>query len=120
MRAVLYTNDMEPITVLNLDRWMLHYLEANGQVRLPVAEPYTYEPLPEDEPVGPREARIVTIRCDWFYRNNQRFPLLFTANESDALLLKSVFLPGQRAAVREAEDKAFSKGVEWLLKLACR
>lgn len=34
MRTVLYTEDMEPITVLELRDWHIRFLEHEGMVRL--------------------------------------------------------------------------------------
>ena len=108
MRAVLYTHDMEPITVLELKRWAWEFLERTGIVRLHVAEP----PLttPWSGPPANGLFRIVTIKAERLRRGNQEHLMLFTSDEESALLLESAFLPGQHRWVQERERVAFAQG----------
>ena len=39
MNVVLYTNDFEPITILDLPLWLLDRLEEQGAVRVAVRKP---------------------------------------------------------------------------------
>lgn len=120
MRAVLYTHDFEPITALTLTGDILRYLDERETVVLAVMEPmWSQVPGPDERPER-TSFRTVTITREWMHRRGERFPLLFTRNEEEAMLLRSTFLPGQRLALRQAEDEAFSKGVEWLFRLSAR
>lgn len=111
MRAVLYTPDFEPITALTLDAWMIGFMEREGRVTLPVLEEPAVTPAKPEQSVPRPIFRTVTITAEPLRIRGQRHMLLFTQDEESALLLKSVFLPGQRRALREAEDDAMAKGV---------
>jgi hypothetical protein len=114
MRAVLYADDMEPITVIELSGYALRVLQERRMVNLEVRPPSTELGLG----LGPTLAvadmnlciRVVTIRAEDFYRSGQKHTLLFTANEESAMLLKSAFLPGQRRTLQDNEREAFAKG----------
>jgi hypothetical protein len=101
MNVVLYTNDFEPITVLDLPIWLLEQMEKVGYVRVAVQEPLTsiLEKPPEElsEFVQPK---VVNIRCEKLrWRDGTSKPILITPDEELALMLKPEWLPGQRAAV---------------------
>lgn len=109
MRAVLYTEDFEPITVLELNALAMSYLDARENVNLAIYPAMPTLPYLAELPVleGPR---YVTIWREKFVRNRREAFLLFTRDDENALLLKSAFLPGQLAAVRNAERSAFARG----------
>ena len=116
MRAVIYTHDLEPITAVNLSAWVLAHLRQHGRVRLEVLEPVSPAPYLEKGPVY-EERKVVALESVWLRRpNGVEAPLLLTSNEAEALLLQSVFLPGQWRAVHEAEARAFAKGVRWMIE----
>ena len=112
MRAVLYADDMEPITVLDLTPFAKKFLEDRGMVRLPVRVPpsmtvdFTSGPSPQ---IGPLST--VTIVTERFMRHGRVHTMLFTKDEESALLLKCAFLPGQLTGVQERERVAFARGV---------
>lgn len=121
MRAVIYTHDFEPITAITLERWMVEYLECHGRVVLQVIDPVPVGPPTAPPAFNEREVfRVVMLEMEWLTMRGQRYMLLFTRDEADAMLLRSVLLPGQQRAAHEASQRAFAKGAVWLLKQAMR
>lgn len=120
MRSVLYTDEFEPITVIDIPQFAVEYLERIGYVRLAVEmEP---ECTPFTGTFNPREydkrMMIVEIVAEKIYRRGKMCMMLFTKNEEAALLLKSSFLPGQQREVNSIRREAFCKGFyEAFLKL---
>lgn len=108
MRTVLYANDMEPITVLELSAFTQKYLIEQGLVHIAVMEPPRYQAIP-DFPLN-LQMRSVTIRAEKFIRRGENHMLLFTNDEESALLLKCAFLPGQQAELNQRDRKAFASG----------
>ncbi len=109
MRTVLYTNDMEPITVLELRPWQVEHLERHRMVTLAVMPEANW--MRAGESLSPKTLPYVRITAEWFRRGNQQIMLLFTRHEENAMLLDSEFLPGQRRLLREKEREAFGRGV---------
>ncbi len=110
MRAVLYTHDMIPITVMDVPREWWKYLEDNRSLILAVQPPLDL--CAPEEPISFRNMgfRTVRITIEPFIRNRQRHWFLFTHDEESALLLRSTFLPGQHKEVKMLQDEAFAKG----------
>jgi hypothetical protein len=102
MNVVLYTNDFEPITVLDLPQWLLEQLERQGSVRVAVLRPVQFAPLDATIPVGSVEGpQTVTIYCEKLrWRDGSLKPILVTNDEELALILKPHWLPGQVATVQ--------------------
>lgn len=114
MRSVIYASDFEPITIVDLPPWAYAYLEKHGRVVLPVMAPPIERPLRlgesfDPQAVGAWKVRINAVPFRFF---DTRHLLLYTADEETALLLKSVFLPGQQRAMREKERRAFAGGIQ--------
>ena len=111
MRVVLYTEDFEPITVIDLPEFAAQYLEMYGRVSLSVpTKPMCipcYSKIVPMEDVGIMRVDITAEKIR--FHNNEHL-MLFTKSEEAALLLKSSFLPGQRSELQEAEKKAFANG----------
>lgn len=109
MRTVLYAQDMEPITILELTGWQQDFLEKHGEVRLAVIPPVKMTP-----PIEPQPELLnlwqVRITAEKFRRNGVYHLMLFTNDEEHALLLKAAFLPGQRWTLQNIERNAFAKG----------
>ena len=102
MNVVLYTNDFEPITVLDLPLWLLEQMEKVGYVRVAVQEPLinTLSDL-EKDPSIIHTPKVVHIRCEKLrWRDGTTKPILITPDEELALMLKPEWLPGQRQAVQ--------------------
>lgn len=113
MRAVLYTPNLEPITVLQLKPWALEFLRERGTAVLAVVEPMPPVPLgPVDtDPMLSLRMRTVTIRAETLRRGRVESMLLITNDEESALLLESAFLPGQHQRVHELNEAAEGRGV---------
>lgn len=108
--AVLYTDDLEPITVLELPALAREILEEQGRVTLHVPEPPAW--LPEGGPVSAYvPPRTVRIRAELLRRGARRHLMLFTEDDEAALLLRAAFLPGQRRELQSRERDAFAAGV---------
>lgn len=109
MRTVLYTNNMEPITVIDISESGVRYLEQYGHFRMAILQPanlsyYTsYNHIVERFP-------DVTIRAEKFIYRGSPHMMLFTDDEENALLLKSSFLAGQTSHVNKLKREAYSEG----------
>lgn len=108
VRAVLYADDLEPITVLELPAFVRDHLERHGVVRLPVMEPIGYVGAPS-LPCND-SMRVVEVWAERFVRKGQSHLMLFTRNDESALLLRAAFLPGQRREMNDQRAQAFAKG----------
>jgi hypothetical protein len=108
MRVVLYADDMEPITVIDLPAFAEEFLSERGAVLIAVPQPISFAPqrCQSMQPHMP----IVTIIAERFVRRGQEHMMLFTHDEESALLLKCAFLPGQQAGLQERDRKAFARG----------
>lgn len=116
MRAIVFTQDFEPITAITLDRGMVEYLDKTRRLTLPVLEPLEIEGPPVDE-VPYATFKTVRLTAEPFWRQGERAGFfLFTVDEANAMLLQSVLLPGQQREVREREKTAMSKGVAAALR----
>ena len=115
-RAVLYTDDFEPITVLELSANAKNYLEQRGIVRLAVHEPITLRPWNQEIQYEPL-LRTVTIWSERVVRKGRSHLMLFTGDDECALLLQSAFLPGQRRQLNDERAKSFGKGFLHALNL---
>lgn len=110
MRVVLYADDMEPITVIDLPEKAERFLNERGIVRLSVMLPPMLSVLSQQEPPARADLKTVTIFADRFFRRGREHMMLFTRDEESALLLKCAFLPGQQAGIQERERTAFARG----------
>lgn len=111
MRTVLYTNDLIPITVIDLPPFAQEHLRKERRVRLAVIEPLRMltGSFANDRNVMILE-HVVEIEAEILRRDGAEAMFLFTGDEESALLLKSAFLPGQTSTVREAQRAAFANG----------
>lgn len=111
MRVVLYADDMEPITVIDLPALAEGYLAERGMVRLAVMLPPMLSVLAATQAPKFDDCKTVTIFGERFIRHGREHMMLFTRDEESALLLKCAFLPGQQAGLQERERTAFARGV---------
>ena len=101
MNIVLYTRDMEPITVIDLPLWALERGERLGFVNVEVMDPV---PLPKSgEPVHLDfiEARRVTLEFIPIRLRDNRSWLVTVDDDALALLLMPSWLPGQRGKIND-------------------
>lgn len=108
MRAVLYTNDMEPITVIELPQFAYNHLSVHGSVALACYVPIKSS-APPDQPAL-ELFPVVRVRCEILKRKGRDHMMLFTEDDEHALLLESVLLPGQHRNVQRRESDAFAQG----------
>lgn len=120
MRAVLYAEDMEPITVIELSELAQHYLKERLFVRVAVMLPPMLSVLAATQkPEIDSHLKIVNITAEILIRRGNEHMMLFTKDEESAMLLKCAFLPGQSRGLQEREREAFAKGVLYALERAC-
>ena len=113
MRVVLYTNDMEPITVIDLSGTAVRYLHTYNHVRLPVMEPISLTPT---NGVGfIHQFKTVDIYAERLRRKDVETLMLFTNDEENALLLKSTFLAGQQSEINRIKNQSFARGFLYAL-----
>jgi len=108
MNVVLYTPDFEPITVVDLPRWLLDTCEQRGFIKISVPQPTKSEP----------DMLVVKAkRIAWFDGSTKTF--LTTEDEVLALALRPGWLPGQTQVVQTTErliQKLHSKVIELMRK----
>jgi hypothetical protein len=112
MRVVLYAEDMEPITVIELSTLAQNYLKERKFVRLAVmlSPMLSVMAAAQNSPYIDNNLKIVNIYAERLIRNGSEHMMLFTKNEESALLLKCAFLPGQQKGLQERERDAFTLG----------
>ena len=99
MNIVLYTNDFEPITVLDLPMWLLKQLETRGSVRIAVLEPTDTDSSAEPE------IAIVTVYTEKLQlKDGTEKVFLVTDDEELALVLNPDWLPGQLYVIQSYES----------------
>ena len=115
MNVVLYTADLEPITILDLPLWLLEQLEKHGAIRIAVMKPPGF--VNEQTPVAnTTNLDTVTVYCEKLrWRDNTIKHILVTPDEELALTLRPEWLPGQRATV-QSYQKAIRHLTEQLIK----
>lgn len=117
MRAVLYTYDLQPITVIDVTRDALAYIEEHQRVALAVVPPLRFDARGAFPPSEDHRCYTVTITAERIRRGHHEAWMLFTHDEEHALVLRAAFLPGQVGAVRERERGAFAQGFVRALNL---
>lgn len=105
-QVVLYTDEMEAITVIDLPQSFLRGLREGIYMRVPVQLPPALEPC-ENRALPDLSFQYVEIWAERFVRKGRDTWLLFTRNDELALLLKSDVLPGQRAAYQSEFRRGF-------------
>lgn len=112
MRVVLYADDMEPITVLQLSEFEAQCLQKRREVVVPVLLSPRFwirQMACTEEPVA-ANPQLVHIWAESFVRKGQHHLFLFTRDETAAMMLRSELLPGQRHGVQELERQAYGRG----------
>ena len=109
MHAVLYTHQLEPITVVDIPMFLWDRLAKGESIVLEVLEPFKVTPY-SGGPIDFAPPRRVAIFGELIRRREHETLMLFTGDEENALLLRAEFLPGQRGEVRNRERGAFAAG----------
>jgi hypothetical protein len=112
MNVVIYTLDLEPITVVDLPMWMLDHIERSGAVKVAVKRPITadfIERVAVGTVEGPECVTIQEARLRW--PDGSIKSILVTKDEELALTLRPEWLPGQRLQVQNMEA-----AISWLSK----
>jgi hypothetical protein len=110
MNTVLYTEDLEPITVVDLPMWIWERLKIGHKMNLPVIEPLQFTPPKDNYPPEFLRPKIVTIWAEKFVYRDKTSLFVFTRDDENALQLKADFLPGQRGEVQRREQMARIQG----------
>ena len=107
---VLYTHDLEPITVIPLSGWATDYLRKHGRIEFPLYEfPRLSHRMPEEASLIHQFYRVTVTSERLVYRGREHL-MLFTHDEELALRLRSDILPGQRRGIQERERQQFLEG----------
>ncbi len=114
-RHVLYTRELEPITIIDLSIAMERILREQGRVTLHIPSKFV---LTEDlaMPISDHQKRIDLTAESFRYRNVATV-MLFVDDEEAALLLPASFLAGQTSALNNAKADAFARGFMRALEL---
>jgi hypothetical protein len=115
-QAVIYTSDMEPITVIDMKPWYWEFLYRHTMINLAIVDSTR---LSNDADFIYQQPRYISVYADILYRSNEMFMLLRVEDEVTALLLEPGILPGQRRMFNEEKKKAFARGVIEALMMGC-
>ena len=108
-RAVLYANDFEPVTIIELNDWAWQFLRMHGSVNISVQiQPETK--YVEHCQVPTYHNFTVRIKAEKLVRGKEEALMLFTADDELAMLLKPAFLPGQYSEIQRRQSEAFAAG----------
>jgi hypothetical protein len=110
MRVVLYADDMEPITVIELAPFLHEMLKERRRVRVAAPMPVSYATLTGGPTMADAMMHIVEIRAEVLMRKGREHMMLFTDDEVTALMLRSELLPGQRRDAQERDREQYAKG----------
>lgn len=101
MNIVLYTRDMEPITVIDLPLWALEHGENLGYVQVAVMDPPTW--CNPGEPVGVDHitARRFILNFIPIRLRDKRSWLVMVDDDVLALMLRPSWLPGQQGKIND-------------------
>ena len=91
-RVVLYSSlDGEPITVIDLPPGVLNTLECHGVAKLAVMEQTQFVSALIPMSLCYNQPKTVDIWLERYQQNGKDFPMIFTADEESALLLRAAF-----------------------------
>ena len=112
MNIVLYTDDLEPITVIKVPytRAQITAL-ALHHINVAVLGPVQFtDSFPSSPPINDKP-RLVGIKVEKLLRDGVVHYIFTTADEDVALLLDAEPLPGQRRMLQEEYKKGFANGM---------
>ena len=119
MRVVVYdAEDMEPITVIQLPGHMREYLNEildgsrGPEITFPLLRPLSAAIVLAKEPPDLTMAPYVRLKFEPIWKGKGLLMWLCTTRDGEtALLLKSVFLPGQQRELNQQREDAFMAGL---------
>ena len=114
MNAVLYTTQLEPITVVDIPMFLWDMLAKGETVQLEVFEPVSFVD-PASVPLEGKR-RLVRVFGEKLRRGRHETLMLFTRDEENALALPADFLVGQRHELQRRQRAAFVSGVVQALR----
>jgi phosphoenolpyruvate carboxylase len=111
MKVVLYTYDLEPITIIDLPHELYVMLKNRKTINVPIIPLLNFiNPLREEKPIV-EKSLYVRIYAEVLRRDYQESLLLYTHDEENALLLKASFLAGQTREINDIKRREFVKGL---------
>lgn len=110
MYAVLYTRQLEPITVVDIPMFLWKRLSNGESINIAVVEMLDYRDLRTPGPPSMDRVRVVSVYGVRLRLHEHETLMLFTGDEESALLLQAEFLPGQRRELQGREQSAFARG----------
>ncbi len=110
MEVVLYTDDMEPITVIDLPHVLCDMLKDGQMIRVAAPIPISYAALTSHDFMEV-EMKVASIWAERMRRKGRDHLFLFTRDEEIALSLKAAFLPGQRREVQDEYKRGLVEGL---------
>jgi hypothetical protein len=113
METVLYTENLEPVTIIDIP--MKLWIMLNKGETVGLAVPYQFK-LEKPTDVCDIYEEIVYLHAEPICRRSMRSIIVFVDNEVIALALKSSLLPGQRKDVQYAMSQAKRAGFLEALK----
>lgn len=102
MNIVLYTMDMEPITIIDLPMWAIELGEKHGTVAVGVYLPFSATPMDNADPIT-SSYWVVYLKFHPMRFYEKKSWLITVDNEELALKLKPSWLPGQQKAINDYE-----------------
>lgn len=100
MKVVIYTRDMEPITIIDLPLWALEEGERRTFVQVALMDEVRLEPLSIEDGKS-MTARCVSLQFHPIRFRDRRSWLVTTCDEELALALAPAWLPGQQRSINE-------------------
>ena len=110
MNIVLYTQDFEPITVIDLPMWLLDKVDSEGYVKVAVPKRLDIKNIAESaasgSPLKELYDTITIVGTRLYWRDNTPRTIYTTTakDEELALVLKPNWLPGQRMQINNYQE----------------
>jgi hypothetical protein len=116
---VLYTEGLEPLTIVDVPEWLMERLRVGHHIQLAVPFEVSLANYLNTEPIN-QTFNLVKIWGEPITRRSVRSMMLFTRCEDNALLLESSLLPGQRKDSQRRAKEDFVKGVAYAFSQMAR
>jgi hypothetical protein len=111
MKAVIYTEELLPITIVDLPVWAVDMLTKYAIIEIPVPPSLEFTP-PSNDPIRRAYIERVVVRGERFRKlidgwrgvddiKYYESLILYTKDEESAMRLKAAFLPGQEVYMRD-------------------